>query len=735
MMVAEMNHARDALYCIPPDLPRDDWVKVAMAAQSAGLDFETFNDWSAKAGCYEPIAVRDVWKSIKPGKGIGPGTLFRMAGAHGWRANSQEARQSPQKPQRPRPPGMSPAEVWRRGQPATYAHPYIVDKAATGAPLDLLRVVPEGDPLVIAGESMAGALIVPCLHQDGTLSSAQIIAPPETAERLKVKGKPSKLNLPGASLVGCHVVGNLEPAGVVYVCEGIGQAWACWQATGRAAAVAFGWGRVRSVAEFLRQQDPTLRLVLVPDVGKEQDANKISAEVGAAVACMPEGWPQNSDVNDLARKQGADVLAELLEAVKEPSPPSPPFAVLDLMDQSEPVPPEFVWEGYIPKNLVTILSAHGGTGKSTLAIMLAVAVCAGLPLFNLSTKRGRVAFFSGEDGAELLRYRLRLVCRCLDVDLADISDQLHIIDATEHDPVLYTELTASGRRDGATTATYQGLRQYMAQHEISLLIVDNASDAFDANEIDRARVRAFMRALALLAHENDAAVLLLAHVDKGTSRGDRSVNSESYSGSTAWHNSARSRLFMSRDKDGTLLLEHQKCNVGPMHQPLRLYWPHGEVPKLDEAFGPVVQGISDRGHTKTLLKLIAEFTRRGEYVTTATTARTHAAKLLRQEPSYPKLKDGEVFDLLRRAERAGHLERVTFMDAWRKPRERWQVTPPGEAFAGIHAATAATSHVTEADAQAATAAATAATSPPGGVGESAPHKVTENQNKGDAPWV
>jgi hypothetical protein len=43
-----------------------------------------------------------------------------------------------------------------------------------------------------------------------------------------------------------------------------------------------------------------------------------------------------------------------------------------------------------------------------------------------------------------------------------------------------------------------------------------------------------------------------------------------YSGSTAWHNSARSRLFMVRNKDGTLTLDHQKNNLGLCHEQITL---------------------------------------------------------------------------------------------------------------------------------------------------------------------
>ena len=413
-----------------------------------------------------------------------------------------------------------------------------------------------------------------------------------------------------------------------------------------------------------------------------------------------------------------------------------PFAVVPFADlsTSEPSPPTFVWEGWVPAGHVTLLAAHGGAGKSTIALMLAVSVALGLPLFGVPTRQGNAAFYSGEDGAGLLRHRPRLVCQGLDVCVDDLDGRLFILDATDDDPTLFTEVTIAGRREGVPTGTYSGLREFVAANAVSLVVVDNASDAFDASEIDRARVRGFMRALAGIARERDAGVLLLAHVDKGTSRRERD-DSEGYSGSTAWHNSARSRLFMNRDKEGGLLLQHQKCNVGMLREPLRLVWPEGGIPQADEAFGPVVQGIADRGQTKALLRLIAEFTERREFVTTATNSRTHAAKLLHQEPAYPKLKDCEVFDLLRRAERAGHLEKVGYKGTDRHPRERWQVTAAGAAFAGIPAATAgtaATSEVNASNAVPAEPAATAATSLPGGVGETAPHKDGPDDRDGKA---
>ena len=82
-MLNDLDRAHDALYSIPADLPRDDWVKAGMAAHAAGIDFDAFDAWSAGAGNYDAAAARDTWRSFKPGKGVGEGTLYRMAAEKG----------------------------------------------------------------------------------------------------------------------------------------------------------------------------------------------------------------------------------------------------------------------------------------------------------------------------------------------------------------------------------------------------------------------------------------------------------------------------------------------------------------------------------------------------------------------------------------------------------------------------------------------------------------------------
>ena len=68
-MITDIDRARDALHAIPADLPRDGSLKAGMGFHAAGGDFDTFENWSAYAPSYDAQACRDMWKSIKPGRG------------------------------------------------------------------------------------------------------------------------------------------------------------------------------------------------------------------------------------------------------------------------------------------------------------------------------------------------------------------------------------------------------------------------------------------------------------------------------------------------------------------------------------------------------------------------------------------------------------------------------------------------------------------------------------------
>ncbi|MHB1642614.1 MAG: AAA family ATPase [Acidithiobacillus sp.] len=371
---------------------------------------------------------------------------------------------------------------------------------------------------------------------------------------------------------------------------------------------------------------------------------------------------------------GADDLPE-----PQPTMDFPRVSIGDIYDSPSPEP-AFIWAGRIPMGHVTLLGAHGGVGKSMLALQLAVAVCLGADFLGASTEQGRVLFFSGEDGGPVLRHRLGHIAAHFNASPRMLAERLVILDATD-EPGLYREVSAFGIKTGEATPGFNRLAEIIAEVQPDLIIVDNASDVFEASENDRAAVRGFMRSLRQLFPDEGAppAMLLLAHIQK-QAVGNRGA--ESYSGSTAWHNSARSRLALTADREdpARLTLSHDKLNLGPRTaEPLRLVRSHTGLLMLDEGAHDA-EGAPKEPPEDSLLKILADFVERGERVASESSAHTNAWKLCRPEPGFPKRAfpvAGPLFATLRQMERDGLIEKENYRDAYRKDRTAWTLTPKG----------------------------------------------------------
>lgn len=340
---------------------------------------------------------------------------------------------------------------------------------------------------------------------------------------------------------------------------------------------------------------------------------------------------------------------------------------------------------WIPFDEVTLLAGHGGGGKSYIALSIAVHVALGLPFGPMETTQTNVLFFSGEDGAQVLRHRLAKLCRALKIDPAQLEGKLHLLDASDIDPALHREqqVTIDQRKMVVTeTLLLNSLAKLVHELDAGLVVVDNASDAYDDDEIRRARVRAFVRSLRSRIARPGRAVLLLAHINKASASGGRSAGTEDYSGSTAWHNSVRSRLSLVPDGGHALKIEHMKANLGPKGMPVRLEW-HEGVPIVAGTYTSsgaeaaiAAEKARDGTDKDALVKLIQDFDMRGERVTVSFQGSSTVFKLLKGEPGFPKNTTSErLMRLLRELENEGRIFRRTVRTPDRKQREGFTCVP------------------------------------------------------------
>jgi hypothetical protein len=370
-------------------------------------------------------------------------------------------------------------------------------------------------------------------------------------------------------------------------------------------------------------------------------------------------------------------VARVAEASGNQEPPdheTPPrvFTTVNLGDlaTAELTPPRFVVEPLIPRGVTTLLGGHGGAGKSNLALILAAHVAVGQAMGPYACERGRVLFASLEDGPELIRFRLRRIAAHYGLDADVVADRLSVIDATSTDGALAVEVQGIGTRQLVPTNAYHELRELASGFD--LVVVDNASDAYEGPENERRHVRRFMRQmLGAIAKENDAGLLLLVHIDKAAARAGS--NGNTYSGSTAWHNSARSRLALV-ESDGRIELHHEKLNVGKKADSLRLQWStEGVLEPVVDADAGLMTG-TDADIVMHSIKTAADA---GVTVGTARTGSPNTLSTLSTFglPEYLKANRAKRFwEALNILQRSARIRSEEYTDNYRKRKFRWVIT-------------------------------------------------------------
>lgn len=351
-----------------------------------------------------------------------------------------------------------------------------------------------------------------------------------------------------------------------------------------------------------------------------------------------------------------------------------PVDLSDVMSsQLDPV--HFAVKPWMPKRHVTLFGGHGGIGKSSLALAISAHTACGVSFAGFEVQQSSVLFVSLEDEPSIVRYRLRKIIDAYGLPADRVLANMRLLDGTQGFAALMTEGTGFNAQPEATKAF-----QELVEHATGagLIIIDNASDAFDANENSRRSVRAFIRSLAIMARTNDAAVVLLAHIDKASAKNGAQGNS--YSGSTAWHNSARSRLSL-LEVDGRIQLAHEKANMSKKAEPLTITF-------MDSVPMPESSAWSDTGLTnedydqREIMRSLVAAVEAGINVPTSVTPGAYSAmKALESLPEYLETFKGKAgatraARALTALSRCNRITKVQYKKPNRHQAERWEIVEP-----------------------------------------------------------
>lgn len=277
-------------------------------------------------------------------------------------------------------------------------------------------------------------------------------------------------------------------------------------------------------------------------------------------------------------------------------------------------PPPRVWhvEDLVPSGTVTLLNGDGGTGKSLIALQLAVATVLGRAWIGKQTGEGPCLFLTAEDDLDEIHRRLADISAAEQVGFGDLeglviaslagSDALLAIPEGKSNIVRPTELFAV-------------LQARVAEMQPALVVLDTLADLFGGEENHRAQARQFISLLRGLAIHHGTTVLLLAHPSlSGMASGSGS------SGSTAWNNSVRSRLYLSRIIDDGYeqdpcrrVLTTKKANYSAAGGEIGLTWRAG-VFVADAGPSSLDKMAMSNKAERAFLDLLDEFTAQGRHV-------------------------------------------------------------------------------------------------------------------------
>jgi hypothetical protein len=211
----------------------------------------------------------------------------------------------------------------------------------------------------------------------------------------------------------------------------------------------------------------------------------------------------------------------------------------------------WVWPGFLPLSMLSILGGPAGTGKTTIALAIAAVVTLGgkLPDGSLCRCPGDVLIWSGEDAAPVLAARLTAagadMARVYFIEAVTVSDEDTAFDPSKDMPLLEEKA--------------------VSMPDIRLLVIDSIVSAVGGNTNNNGETRRGLESLVRFAQRYECAVLGITHFTKGTSGREPT---ERITGSLAFGALARLVLVVVKGRategdEPRRLFLRAKSNVGP----------------------------------------------------------------------------------------------------------------------------------------------------------------------------
>ena len=263
---------------------------------------------------------------------------------------------------------------------------------------------------------------------------------------------------------------------------------------------------------------------------------------------------------------------------------STPLELIDPRDWMTKATPERQWlvEDYIPMMHVTGFYGDGGSGKTLITHQLLTSVTTGKDWLGMPVRQMRGIGFFCEDYEDDLHINQDNINFALGLAYSDLGD-MRVISRVGEDNILMSFINGN---KGERTALFEQLLTATQEFGAQFVLIDTLADTFDGNENVRGQARQFIaNVCGRIAREIEGVVVVCAHPSiAGMKSGD------GYGGNTAWSNTVRSRLYLSRAEElddddadpNERTLSRKKANYSGLGEDLPLVWSEGVLLPNDQ---------------------------------------------------------------------------------------------------------------------------------------------------------
>jgi RecA-family ATPase len=422
-------------------------------------------------------------------------------------------------------------------------------------------------------------------------------------------------------------------------------------------------------------------VVIVPDnddAGRRHAENIAASLRGVAATTrilkLWDSWRDCPPKGDLTKWVEAGHTREQFDALVDAAPvPEPKLPFIDMSNWDNEIPPRQEWavSDRIPSGHVSLFSGEGGAGKSLIMLQWAACHVLGRDWFDAPLKQGPALLIDAEDDEKVIHKRLADIVEYHGVKIADVVQRgLRVASLAGKDAVLATFSHKSGKME--PTPLYDTLLEVAGDIKPVVTGIAASADVFAGDEIDRSQVRQFIAMLTRIAMTAGGAVVLISHPSQsGISSGS------GLSGSTAWHNSVRSRFYLKGVKpekgdddddeapDNDLReIEFRKNNYGPISESITLRYQNGLF--LPMTASTADQAVRELEAEQVFLAVLSRFTNQKQYVSANKKAPNYAPAAIARHPDATGFRKTELESAMQRLLDSYSIRIAEEGPAWRK---------------------------------------------------------------------